>query len=65
MGRGIGLQTLIGVAMARYVSSGDRRHLPFPVVPIRPTPLHALRLLYVSAIIAWYRMNDGGMRVTH
>jgi len=62
MGRGIGLQTLMGVSMARYVASGDRRHLPFPIVPIRPIPLHALRLLYVSAIIGWYRMNDGGMR---
>ena len=64
MGRGIGLQTLMGVAMARYVSSGDRKHLPFPIVPIRPIPLHALRLLYVSAIIVWYRMNDGGMRIS-
>ncbi len=64
MGRGIGLQTLMGAAMARYVASGDRGHLPFPVVPVQPIPLHALRLLYVSAIIAWYRLNDGGMRVT-
>ena len=62
MGRGIGLQTLMGAALARYVASGDRRHLPFPVVPVQPIPLHALRRLYVSAIIAWYRVNDGGMR---
>ena len=62
MGRGIGLQTLVGAAMARYAASGDRRHLPFPVVPIRPIPMHALRRLYVSAIIAWYRLNDGGVR---
>lgn len=62
MGRGVGLQTLMGAAMARYAASGDRRHLPFPVVPIRPIPMHALRRLYVSAIIAWYRLNDGGMR---
>lgn len=62
MGRGIGLQTLMGEAMARYAGSGDRSHLPFPMVPIEPIPLHALRRLYVAAIIAWYRMNDGGMR---
>lgn len=62
MGRGVGLQTLLGAALARYAASGDRRHLPFPVVPIRPIPMHALRRLYVSAIIAWYRLNDGGMR---
>lgn len=62
MGRGIGLQTMMGAAMARYAASGDRGHLPFPVLPITPIPFHALRQLYVSAIIAWYRLNDGGMR---
>ena len=62
MGRGIGLQSLMGQAMARYVETGDRRALPFPVVPIQPIPMHAMRRLYVSAIIAWYRMNDGGMK---
>lgn len=62
MGRGIGLQTLMGAAMARYAGSGDRRHLPFPIVPIEPIPFHALRRLYVSAIVAWYRLNDGGVK---
>jgi glycine/D-amino acid oxidase-like deaminating enzyme len=62
MGRGVGLQTAMGKAMAAYVASGERRHLPFPVTPITPLPLHALNELYVSAIIAWYRMTDGGMK---
>jgi glycine/D-amino acid oxidase-like deaminating enzyme len=62
MGRGVGLQTAMGQAMAAYVASGDRAALPFPVVPIEPLPLHALHRLYVSAIITWYRLTDGGVK---
>ena len=62
MGRGVGLQTAMGKAMAGYLVSGDRALLPFPIVPIKPLPLHALNELYVSAIITWYRMTDGGMK---
>ncbi|MBR3192993.1 FAD-binding oxidoreductase [Bosea sp. (in: a-proteobacteria)] len=62
MGRGVGLQTAMGRAMAQYLSTGDRASLPFPVTSITPLPLHALNELYVSAIIAWYRLTDGGMK---
>lgn len=62
MGRGVGLQSAMGKAMADYLVSGDKAHLPFPVTPITPLPLHALNELYVSAIIAWYRLTDGGMK---
>ncbi|MBA4221793.1 MAG: FAD-dependent oxidoreductase [Methylobacterium sp.] len=62
MGRGVGLQTAMGKAMAQYLSTGDRASLPFPVTAITPLPLHALNELYVSAIIAWYRLTDGGMK---
>jgi glycine/D-amino acid oxidase-like deaminating enzyme len=62
MGRGVGLQSAMGKAMADYIATGDRSRLPFPVVPITPLPLHALNELYVSAIIAWYRLTDGGMK---
>ena len=62
MGRGVGLQSAVGKAMAGWCASGDRRDLPFPVVPIEPLPLHALHKLYVSAIISWYRMTDGGVK---
>lgn len=62
MGRGVGLQSAMGKAMADYLVSGDKGRLPFPVVPITPLPLHALNELYVSAIIAWYRLTDGGMK---
>lgn len=61
MGRGVGLQSAMGKAMAQYIATGDKGRLPFPVVPIKPLPLHALNELYVSAIIAWYRLTDGGM----
>lgn len=62
MGRGVGLQSAMGKAMAGYIATGDKGRLPFPVVPITPLPLHALNELYVSAIIAWYRLTDGGMK---
>jgi glycine/D-amino acid oxidase-like deaminating enzyme len=62
MGRGVGLQTAMGKAMAQYLSTGDKASLPFPVTSIAPLPLHALNELYVSAIIAWYRLTDGGMK---
>jgi hypothetical protein len=52
----------MGKAMAAYVTSGDRAVLPFPVTPVKRLPLHALNELYVSAIIAWYRLTDGGVK---
>ncbi len=62
MGRGVGLQTAIGMKLAEYVATGDRAALPFPVTGIRPLPLHGLHKAYVSAIIAWYRLTDGGVK---
>lgn len=61
-GRGVGLQTAMGMAMAEYLSTGGEEALPLPLTPIRPLPLHALHKTYVSAVIAWYRMTDGGVR---
>ena len=52
----------MGQAMAEYLVSGDKGRLPFPVVPITPLPRHALNELCVLAIIAWYRLTDGGMK---
>jgi glycine/D-amino acid oxidase-like deaminating enzyme len=57
-GRGVGLMTALGARLAAYVASGDAKHLPFPVSPIRPIPLHAFRQVGVAATIAWYRMLD-------
>jgi glycine/D-amino acid oxidase-like deaminating enzyme len=60
-GRGIGLQTAMGKAMADYVADGDAAELPVPLTPIAPIPLHFLQRAYVAATIAWYRLTDGGM----
>jgi glycine/D-amino acid oxidase-like deaminating enzyme len=64
MGRGVGLQTAMGQALADYAATGDRAVLPFPVVPVTPLPFHALHRLYVSAIVTWYRMTDGGLKAS-
>ena len=61
MGRGIGLQTSMGRAMANYIVSGDVDALPVPVTGVKTFPLHRFRQIYLSAIIAWYRMRDGGL----
>ena len=58
MGRGVGLQSAMGKAMAEYVASGDPAALPLAPVPIRPIPFHALNKLYLAAFIAWYRFLD-------
>jgi glycine/D-amino acid oxidase-like deaminating enzyme len=62
MGRGVGLQTAMGEAVAEAVATGNRTAIPFPVTPIRRLPLHALHELYVAAIIAWYRLTDAGVK---
>jgi glycine/D-amino acid oxidase-like deaminating enzyme len=61
MGRGVGLQSAIGRAMADYVATGDSAALPLPIAPMKPLPFHALHRAYMAGIIAWYRMQDGGL----
>lgn len=61
MGRGIGLQTAMGRAMAAYLISGKASSLPLPVTGVRGLPLHRLRRIYISAIVSWYRMRGGGL----
>ncbi|HEY0297506.1 MAG TPA: FAD-binding oxidoreductase [Bordetella sp.] len=60
-GRGVGLQTAMGRAMAQYLVSGDQKALPVPVTPITGFPLYGLRRLYVGAVVNYYRMIDGGL----
>ncbi len=60
-GRGVGLQTAMGMAVADYVATGDPEALPLPPTPIRPIPFHGLHRAAVSAVIAWYRLTDGGV----
>ena len=61
MGRGVGLQTAMGQAMADYVATGDAA-LPMPLQPVRPLPFHGLNKMYFAAAVAWYRMTDGGVK---
>ncbi len=58
-GRGVGLQTAMGKALANYVHSEDPEALPLSTSKIQRIPLHRLRKLYVAAAITWYRMRDG------
>jgi glycine/D-amino acid oxidase-like deaminating enzyme len=60
-GRGVGLQTRMGQALAEYITGGDVQVLPVAPSKIKPFPLYGLRRLYVSAVIGWYRMTDGGV----
>jgi glycine/D-amino acid oxidase-like deaminating enzyme len=60
-GRGVGLQTRMGQALAEYIVTGDKATLPVSPSTIKPFPLYGLRRLYVSAVIGWYRMTDGGV----
>jgi glycine/D-amino acid oxidase-like deaminating enzyme len=61
MGRGIGLQTAMGRALADYAATGRADALPLPVSAVKPLPFHGFHRAYRSAIIAWYRMQDGGL----
>ncbi len=56
MGRGVGLQTSLGAALARHMLDGSA--LPVPISRLRPIPLHGLQSLYVAATIALYRASD-------
>ena len=60
-GRGVGLQTRMGQALAEYITTGDKQGLPVAPSAIKPFPLYGLRRLYVSAVIGWYRMTAGGV----
>jgi len=60
MGRGVGLQSSMGAALARHMLTGEA--LPLPATRVQPIPLHGLQSLYVAATIAWYRANDAGLR---
>jgi glycine/D-amino acid oxidase-like deaminating enzyme len=60
-GRGVGLQTRMGQALAEYIVGGDPQALPVALSGIKPFPLYGLRRLYVAAVIGWYRMTDGGV----
>lgn len=57
-GRGVAMMTAMGQRFADYLADGDAAHLPLPMTPIRPIPMHAFRQIGVAATIGWYRMLD-------
>ncbi|HTS92360.1 MAG TPA: FAD-binding oxidoreductase [Stellaceae bacterium] len=61
-GRGVGLQTAMGKAMADYIATGSPAALPLPLSPISPIPFHFLQRAYLAAAVSWYRLRDGGVR---
>jgi glycine/D-amino acid oxidase-like deaminating enzyme len=61
-GRGIGLQTAVGKAMAEYIATSNAAALPMPFSPIEPIPFHGLQRAYVGTVVTWYRLTDGGLR---
>lgn len=61
MGRGVGLESTMGKALAAYAATGDRKTLPFPVTPVRTIPFHGLNRAYVAAVVTYYRMRDAGL----
>ena len=60
-GRGVGLQSRMGIALAEYLSTGNENALPFPLTNIAPIPFFGLRRLYLGAVVAWYKLRDGGV----
>ena len=58
MGRGVGLQTALGQAMADYLATGNPEALPVPLQPVRALPFHGLNKMYFAAAVAWYRFLD-------
>lgn len=55
-GRGVAMATTMGLVLAEVLSGG---HLPaYPVVVLKPIPLHALRRPQLQAAIAYYRVRD-------
>ncbi|WP_406855310.1 FAD-binding oxidoreductase [Alsobacter sp. KACC 23698] len=60
-GRGVGLESAMGRALAGYLATGDAKALPFPVTPVKTIPFHGLNRAYVAAVVAYYRMSDAGL----
>jgi glycine/D-amino acid oxidase-like deaminating enzyme len=61
-GRGVAMATTMGLVLADILNGG---HLPaYPVVALKPIPLHALRRPLLRAAIAYYRVRDA-MSQTH
>ncbi|MCC5857658.1 MAG: FAD-binding oxidoreductase [Ectothiorhodospiraceae bacterium] len=57
-GRGVAMATVMGRLLADLVSGTAPERLPYPVTPLRPIPLHALRGPAVRVLVQYYRLLD-------
>jgi glycine/D-amino acid oxidase-like deaminating enzyme len=57
-GRGVGMASALGKALARYIAEDRVDTLPFPREKLRPIPLHALRTPMLAAATQYYRLRD-------
>ena len=57
-GRGVAMATAMGKELARWASGTAARDLAFPVTGIEPVRFHALRKPAISALAAFYRLQD-------
>jgi glycine/D-amino acid oxidase-like deaminating enzyme len=57
-GRGVALAPAVGKAVADALIKDSLKGLPLPVTPVRPVPLHGLRLPAMAIAAQWYRFRD-------
>ena len=55
-GRGVAMATQLGRQIAMRIAG--RSDFPYPIIDIRPVPLHRLRRLYIRLGIAYYGLLD-------
>lgn len=57
-GRGVGMGSVMGQILARYVLGEDPTDLPFPITSPKRYPFHRFHALGVSAAIKWHGLRD-------
>ena len=57
-GRGVAMAVTLGRIFADLATGTPARDIDFPVTPLRPLRLHALRRPAVAALTTWYRLLD-------
>jgi glycine/D-amino acid oxidase-like deaminating enzyme len=57
-GRGVAMATVMGKLLADRTLGASPGDLGWPIVPIAPIPLHALRLPVMALVVRWKRFRD-------
>lgn len=57
-GRGIGMATTLGCALAEHLASDSPSPFVYPLSAIKPIPGHSLQRLYLAAAVAYFRLLD-------